>query len=42
MRYFGAAEVRISIYWGSAEDFVRELARHYQARFPAPAAGATP
>jgi hypothetical protein len=48
MRYFGAAEVRISIYWGNAEDFVRELARHYEARFPAPpavpapAAGATP
>jgi hypothetical protein len=41
-RYFGATEVRISIYWGSADDFVRELARHYTVRFPAPVASVTP
>jgi hypothetical protein len=42
-RYFGTAEVSISIYWGSAEDFARELLQRYQlAHPPAPTPAGRP
>jgi hypothetical protein len=39
-RYFGEREIRISIYWGNAEDFARELRNRWIERHPGHAQGA--